>query len=124
MVGNVVATRLAPPRVAPPRWVIVGGGLLVLAAMLFGSTLDRSIPYFPDLFVPVVVGGAGIGVISVILPLCTLAKVGPRDIGPVSSVTLMVYNLGGPLVLVVIQAVQTSRTLYLGGAPPGRSGGP
>jgi hypothetical protein len=30
-------------------------------------------------------------------------------------VTLMVYNLGGPIVLVVIQAVQTSRTLYLGG---------
>jgi hypothetical protein len=27
----------------------------------------------------------------------------------------MVQNLGGPLVLVVIQAVQTSRTLYLGG---------
>jgi EmrB/QacA subfamily drug resistance transporter len=113
VIGNVVATRLAP-RVAP-RWVIIGGGALVLAAMLFGSTLDRSIPYFPDLFLPVVVGGAGIGVISVILPLCTLAKVGPREIGPVSSVTLMVYNLGGPLVLVVIQAVQTSRTLYLGG---------
>lgn len=113
VVGNVMATRLAP-RVAP-RWVIIGGGALVLAAMLFGSTLDRSIPYFPDLFVPVVVGGAGIGIISVILPLCTLAKVAPHDVGPVSSVTLMVYNLGGPLVLVVIQAVQTSRTLYLGG---------
>ena len=27
----------------------------------------------------------------------------------------MVQNLGGPLVLVVIQAVQASRTLYLGG---------
>lgn len=27
----------------------------------------------------------------------------------------MVYNLGGPVVLVIIQAVQTSRTLYLGG---------
>ena len=32
-----------------------------------------------------------------------------------SAITLMVYNLGGPVVLVVIQAVQTSRTLYLGG---------
>ena len=27
----------------------------------------------------------------------------------------MVFNLGGPLVLVVVQAVQVSRTLYLGG---------
>lgn len=113
VVGNVAATRLAP--VVAPRWLIIGGGVFVLAAMLYGSTLDRSIPYFPDLFVPIVVGGAGIGLISVILPLCAVANVGPREIGPVSSITLMVFNLGGPLLLVVIQAVQTSRTLYLGG---------
>jgi hypothetical protein len=109
----VLATRLAP--LVAPRWLILGGGTLVLAAMLYGSTLDRSIPYYPDLFVPIVVGGVGIGLISVILPLCALANVGPQEIGPVSSITLMVFNLGGPLVLVVIQAVQTSRTLYLGG---------
>lgn len=111
--GNVVAARLAPH--IAPRWLIIGCGALVLAAMLYGSTLDRSIPYFPDLFMPIVVGGFGIGVISVILPLCAVANVGPREIGPVSAITLMVYNLGGPLMLVVIQAVQTSRTLYLGG---------
>ncbi len=113
VVGNVIATVVAP-RIAP-RWVILGGGVLVLLAMLYGSTLDRSIPYFPDLFVPVVVGGLGIGVISVILPLCLLANVPARQIGSLSSVTLMVFNLGGPLVLVVVQAVQVSRTLYLGG---------
>ena len=38
---------------------------------------------FPGLFVPIIVGGFGIGVISVILPLCALADVGPREIGPV-----------------------------------------
>ena len=113
VVGNILATRLAP--LVAPRWLILGGGVLVLAAMLYGSTLDRGIPYFPNLVVPIVVGGLGIGLISVILPLCAVAQVDPRDIGPVSSVTLMVYNLGGPLLLVVIQAVQTSRTLYLGG---------
>jgi EmrB/QacA subfamily drug resistance transporter len=112
-VGTVTAARLAP-KVAP-RWLTIGGGLFVLAAMLYGSTLDRSIPYFPDLLVPIVLGGFGIGIISVILPLCAVAGVGPREIGPVSAITLMVQNLGGPLVLVVIQAVQTSRTLYLGG---------
>ena len=83
--------------------------------MLYGSTLDRSISYFPDFVVLIVVGGFGIGVISVVLPLCAVADVGPREIGPVSAIQLMVYNLGGPLVLVVIQAVITSRTLYLGG---------
>ena len=111
--GNVLAARLAL-RVAP-RWLIIGGGLLVLGAMLYGSTLTRTIPYFPDLVIPIVVGGFGIGVISVVLPLCAVANVGPGEIGPVSAITLMVQNLGGPLVLVVIQAVQASRTLYLGG---------
>ncbi len=111
--GNVMAARVAP--YVAPRWLIIGCGMLVLGAMLYGSTLDRTIPYFPDLVIPLVVGGFGIGVISVILPLCAVAEVGPREIGPVSAITLMVYNLGGPLVLVVIQAVQTSRTLYLGG---------
>jgi EmrB/QacA subfamily drug resistance transporter len=109
--GNVAAARIAP--LMAPRWLIIGGGLFVLGAMLYGSTINRSIPYFPDLFVPIVVAGFGIGVISVILPLCALADVGPREIGPVSAITLMVQNLGGPLVLVVIQAVQVSRTLYL-----------
>jgi EmrB/QacA subfamily drug resistance transporter len=111
--GNVAAARSAP--VIAPRWLIIGGGAFVLGAMLYGSTLNRNIPYFPDLFVPIVVGGFGIGIISVVLPLCAVADVGPREIGPVSAITLMVQNLGGPLVLVVIQAVQTSRTLYLGG---------
>jgi EmrB/QacA subfamily drug resistance transporter len=111
--GNVITARLAPH--IAPRWLIIGGGALVLAAMIYGSTLTRTIPYFPDLLVPIVVGGFGIGVISVILPLCAVAEVGPREIGPVSAITLMAQNLGGPLVLVVIQAVQISRTLYLGG---------
>ncbi len=111
--GNLLTARLAP--YVAPRWLIIGGGLFVLGAMIFGSTLTRTIPYFPDLLLPIVVGGFGIGVISVILPLCAVADVGPREIGPVSAITLMVQNLGGPMVLVVIQAVQTSRTLYLGG---------
>src|SRR6201997_591559 len=111
--GNVGAAGVAP--LIAPRWLIIGGGSFVLGAMLYGSTLNRTISYFPALFVPVVVGGFGIGVLAVVIPLCALAGVGPREIGPVSAITLMVQNLGGPLVLVVIQAVQTSRTLYLGG---------
>jgi hypothetical protein len=111
--GSALAARLAP-RIAP-RWLIIGGGVFVLGAMLYGSTLTRHIPYFPDLFMAIVVGGFGIGMIAVILPLCAVAEVGPKEIGPVSAITLMVQNLGGPVVLVVIQAVQTSRTLFLGG---------
>src|SRR4029077_14459723 len=53
--GNVSAARMAP--LIAPRWLIIGGGSFVLGAMLYGSTLDRTIPYFPDLFVPIIVGG-------------------------------------------------------------------
>ena len=87
-IGSAVAARLAPH--VAPRWLIIGSGLFVVAAMLYGSTLDRYIPYFPDLFGPIVVGGFGIGAVAVILPLCAVAEVGPREIGPVSSITLMV----------------------------------
>lgn len=111
--GNLLTARLVPH--IAPRWLIIGGGIFVLGAMLFGSTLNRTIPYFPDLLLPIVVGGFGIGIISVVLPLCALANIGPREIGPISAIILMVQNLGGPLVLVIVAAVQTSRTLYLGG---------
>ena len=83
--------------------------------MLYGSTLNRGIPYFPDLVTPIVVGGFGIGMIVVPLTLSAIAGVGQDRIGPVSAIALMLQNLGGPVILAIIQAVITSRTLYLGG---------
>ncbi|GBE66549.1 MFS transporter [Mycobacterium sp. MFM001] len=99
----------------PPRVLVIGGGILVLGAMLYGSTLNANIPYFPNLVMPIVVGGIGIGVIVVPLVLSAIAGVGFDRIGPTSAITLMLQNLGGPVVLAIIQAVITSRTLYLGG---------
>jgi EmrB/QacA subfamily drug resistance transporter len=99
----------------PPRVLVIAGGILVLGAMVYGSTLNRGIPYFPNLVVPIVVGGIGIGMIVVPLTLSAIAGVGFDQIGPVSAIALMLQNLGGPVVLAVIQAVITSRTLYLGG---------
>jgi hypothetical protein len=99
----------------PPRVLVIGGGILVLAAMIYGSTLNRGIPYFPNLVAPIVIGGFGIGMIVVPLMVSAIAGVGFDQIGPVSAIALMLQNLGGPVVLAVIQAVITSRTLYLGG---------
>ena len=83
--------------------------------MLYGSTLNAGIPYFPNLVVPITVGGIGIGMIVVPLTLSAIASVGFDQIGPVSAIALMLQSLGGPLVLAIIQAVITSRTLFLGG---------
>ncbi|EKF24207.1 major Facilitator Superfamily protein [Mycolicibacterium hassiacum DSM 44199] len=99
----------------PPRVLVIAGGVLVLGAMIYGSTLDANIPYFPNLVLPITVGGVGIGMIVVPLTVSAIAGVGFDQIGPVSAIALMLQNLGGPLVLAVIQAVITSRTLYLGG---------
>jgi EmrB/QacA subfamily drug resistance transporter len=99
----------------PPRVLVISGGVLVLAAMLYGSTLNGGIPYFPNLVLPITVGGFGIGMIVVPLTVSAIAGVGFDQIGPVSAIALMMQNLGGPVVLAIIQAVITSRTLYLGG---------
>ena len=98
-----------------PRWLVIAGGILVLGAMIYGSTLNAGIPYFPNLVIPITVGGFGIGMIDVPLTVSAIAGVGFDQIGPVSAIALMLQNLGGPVVLAVIQAVITSRTLYLGG---------
>ena len=94
---------------------MIAGGVLVLAAMIYGSTLNGGIPYFPNLVLPITVGGLGIGMIVVPLTVSAIAGVGFDQIGPVSAIALMLQNLGGPVVLAIIQAVITSRTLYLGG---------
>jgi hypothetical protein len=98
-----------------PRVVIIAGGALVVGAMVYGSTFTGDMPYFPNLIVPVVIAGIGIGMIVVPVALSAIAGVGFDQIGPTSAIALMLQNLGGPVVLAVIQAVITSRTLYLGG---------
>src|SRR5580698_9267076 len=98
-----------------PRVLVIAGGALVVGAMIYGSTFNGSMPYFPNLIVPVVIAGVGIGMIVVPVALSGIAGVGFDQIGPTSAIALMLQNLGGPVVLAVIQAVITSRTLYLGG---------
>jgi EmrB/QacA subfamily drug resistance transporter len=112
-IGLAVSSQLV--RMFPPRVVVVGGGVLVLSAMFYGSTVNRGIPYFPNFVMLIVLGGIGIGMIVVPLTLSAIAGVGFDRIGPVSAIALMLQNLGGPIILAIIQAVITSRTLYLGG---------
>jgi EmrB/QacA subfamily drug resistance transporter len=99
-----------------PRAVVIIGGIVVLAAMVYGgSTLHRDTPYFPNMVLPLVIGALGLGVIGIPLGLSLIASVGADRIGPASAIAVMVQSLGGPLVLVAIQVVITSRTLQLGG---------
>jgi EmrB/QacA subfamily drug resistance transporter len=98
-----------------PRVMVITGGMLVAGAMVFGSTLHRGIPYFPNLVLPIAVGAIGLGMINLPLGLSLIASVRVDRIGPASAIAVMLSSLGGPLVLVVIQDVITLRTLHLGG---------
>jgi len=99
----------------PPRVVVFVGAIVLLGAMLYGSTINRGIPYFPNLVLPIVFGGIGLGLISVPLTLSLLSSVGVDRIGPASAVAVMLQSLGGSVVLFFIQAVIASHTLHLGG---------
>lgn len=112
-VGVIAASRLVAW--LPPRAVVVSGCAFVVGALVYGSTLNGGVGYFPNLLVPIVLGGIGIGMINVPLTLSLVASVDFDRIGPASAIALMVQTLGGPLVLVVVQAAVTVRTLQLGG---------
>jgi hypothetical protein len=112
-VGVGVATPLVTR--FPPRVLVLAGGGLVVVAMLLSSMFHRGMAYFPNLLTPLIVGGLGIGVVSVALGLAVIAGVSTDRIGPTSAVSLMLLSLGGPVVMAVIQAVVTSRTQSLGG---------
>jgi EmrB/QacA subfamily drug resistance transporter len=112
-VGVVASSKLVTR--FPPRVLVIAGGILLVGAMLYSSTLHRGIPYFPNLLMPLVVGGIGIGLANVPLGLSVIAGVGSDRIGPTSAISLMLLSLGGPVVMAVIQAVVTSHTLSLGG---------
>jgi len=112
-VGTAASSRLVAW--FSPRVVVLAGGIVVLGAMLYGSTLNGGIPFFPNLVLPIVVGAIGIGMMSVPLVLSLMASVTVDRIGPTMAIMVMLQNLGAPLVLVAIQVAITSRTLHLGG---------
>ncbi|MEB3983924.1 MFS transporter [Mycobacterium sp. 663a-19] len=112
-VGAVVSARLAT-RFAP-RALVLAGGLPVLCAVLYGTTLHRGMPYFPNLVVPLVIGAVGIGMVNVPLSLSVIASVGVDRIGPTTAIAMMLQSLGGPIILGFIQVVIISRTHALGG---------
>jgi EmrB/QacA subfamily drug resistance transporter len=112
-VGSAVATQ-AVPRVKP-RWLFGVAAVLLAAAGLYGSTLDGSVHYFPTLLALLVIAGSGVGIAIVVGPLCILVGVPVSNVGPLSAIGQMLFNLGTPLAVGILSPVAASRTLALGG---------
>ncbi|MDT7569725.1 MAG: hypothetical protein QOG76_8349, partial [Pseudonocardiales bacterium] len=112
-VGAGISSRLVTR--FSPRVVVIVGALVMLAGVLGASTLTSDTAYFPNLVLPLVAAGIGVGVINVPLALSLIASVDFDRIGPTSAIAVMLRSLGGPVMLAVIQTVITARTLDMGG---------
>ncbi len=112
-VGSAVASQAVTK--VKPRWLFATAGVLLGAAGLYGATLDGSASYFPTLLALLVVAGLGVGIVIVVAPLCLLVGVPVSDVGPLSAIGQMLFNLGTPLAVGILSPVAASRTLAMGG---------
>ncbi|MGV9678312.1 MFS transporter [Nocardia sp. NPDC003482] len=112
-VGTAVASKGALH--IRPRWLLLVAAVFLSVAGLYGSTLDGGVGYFPTLLLLLTGAGLGVGIVIVIAPLCLLVGVPVNDVGPLSAIGQMIFNLGTPLAVGVLSPVAASRTLALGG---------
>ncbi|HYJ67069.1 MAG TPA: DHA2 family efflux MFS transporter permease subunit [Nocardioidaceae bacterium] len=100
--SNVVQAVVGRVGVRP----VLTGGLLALAlsaALLGRVPVDGH--YFPDLFPPLLIGGAGLGVSLVAATIGSLTGVGPSDSGIASGLVNTSRQIGGAIGLAAIGAV-------------------
>lgn len=99
-----------------PRWLVLTGGAVILAGCLYAASIATDMPgYFPNIALPVVVIGFGVGLAVIPLTLSVVAGVGPNEIGPLTALAQVAQNLGGAIGLVAVGAMVTSRALSQGG---------
>jgi EmrB/QacA subfamily drug resistance transporter len=100
-------SRLAPrliPRVGGWR-LMLAGMLPVVAGMAWLSRVSTDTGYWSGVFGPMVLLGAGMGVVFVPLTTASLAGVQPQDSGAASSMVNVMQQLGGSVGLAVLVAV-------------------
>jgi EmrB/QacA subfamily drug resistance transporter len=100
-------SRLMPrliPRIGGWRLMVLGM-IPVIAGMAWLSQVSPSTDYWSGVFGPMVLLGAGMGVVFVPLTTASLAGVRPQDSGAASSMVNVMQQLGGSVGLAVLVAV-------------------
>jgi EmrB/QacA subfamily drug resistance transporter len=100
-------SRLTPrliPRVGGWR-LMLAGMVPVIAGMAWLSRVSPATDYWPGVFGPMVLLGAGMGVVFVPLTTASLAGVRPEESGAASSMVNVMQQLGGSVGLAVLVAV-------------------
>ena len=106
--GSAISGRLA--EVVSPRWIVAGGGVILIGGFVFSSMLDEHASYLPDLLIPILVIGVGLGIVLIPLTLSVVAGVKPTEVGPLTATSLVCQTLGGPLGLAAVTAYAEMRT--------------
>ncbi|RDI67034.1 MFS transporter [Nocardia pseudobrasiliensis] len=113
-IAAAVSSRLAL-RIAP-RWLVVAGGAVIVVSCLYAAEVTTGDPsYLPDIAVPVLAVGFGIGFAVVPLTLSIVAGVRAAEIGPLTALAQVAQNLGGAAGLVGVGAAVAARTTARGG---------
>lgn len=108
-VGVVVGLRIAmavTPRVGP-RPVLLGGGLLGAAGLLWFGQLDTSTTFLSGLLAPSLVTSVGVGAAMVAMGMAAVTGIDPAQSGLASGILNSARQLGGCLGLAVLVTVAT-----------------
>jgi hypothetical protein len=103
LVASAVATRLVPRAGARP--LLVAGAVITAAGLYWLSRLTEHGTFAGGLLGPVLVTGAGLGLLFVPLSLVALARVPDADSGAASSLLNTARQVGGSIGLAVLGTV-------------------
>jgi EmrB/QacA subfamily drug resistance transporter len=100
-------SRAAPALMArfSPKPLMVTGLLPVVAGMAWLSRITPATSYLPGILGPMLLLGAGMGIVFVPLTMASLAGVGKDDSGAASSMVNVTQQVGGSLGLAILVTV-------------------
>jgi predicted MFS family arabinose efflux permease len=100
-------SRSAPRLLArfPAKVLMVAGLLPVVAGMAWLARITPAASYLPGVLGPMLLLGAGMGVVFVPLTMASLAGVRPEDSGAASSMVNVTQQVGGALGLAILVTV-------------------
>jgi EmrB/QacA subfamily drug resistance transporter len=101
-----VVPRIAP-RVGNTR-LLTGGLAIALIGMAWLSQIGEATPYFPQIAVPLLLLGIGMGTALTPLTSAGIAGVAPEDAGAASGVVNTAHQVGGALGISVLVTVFTA----------------
>ena len=104
MVAQAAIVKVGFRPVAATGMALLGAGSLLLTQASVGGS------YFGDIFIGILIFGAGIGPVFATATIAALAGVGEREAGLASGLSNTAFQLGGALGVAIVSTVAVSRS--------------